>query len=187
MSQLGSVESMSKVLRNDYGLEDRYTNGSDDITLPTAPSDLSATVTPIYEKFKEKYSSPNHVIESAILHLAKLISADPYIRHWCAQVIEKYGCVSTEATEEGKIGVAWTDDLAQVKKLNNKPVGLFLDQDCSQWLLIEKGENKKGINQPLIKATVDVENKDPEDSSIMKWMTSEDKEKPFYKTIAFYV
>eukprot|EP01083_Nonionella_stella_P000049 139_1 len=103
-----------------------------------------------------KYATRDDVITESVYHLARHIGHEPVIRRWVLQEIEEHGVISTQPTLKGRDLIEWTDELACVKRLSDKPIARFLStNDTPQegmnkeeaklhWLLIHKG-TKQGL------------------------------------------
>ena len=79
-----------------------------------------------------KYSTTDEVVTDCVYHLARHIGHEPRIKQWVGEQLKNHGVISTQPTQRGRDLIEWTDELACVKRLENKPISKFLNSSNSK-------------------------------------------------------
>jgi len=88
------------------------------------------------DEFAQKYATPKAVENDVVYHLARVIGHEPVLKLWVSEQLKENGVISTQPTLKGRDLVEWTDELAAVKRLNEKPVLRFLDESTTNAVVV---------------------------------------------------
>eukprot|EP01084_Bolivina_argentea_P062522 114351_1 len=99
--------------------------------------DLNEICNKILRENSNKYETKDDILIDCVYHLARYIGHEPIIKRFITKEFEQNGVISTQPTLKGRDVIEWTDELAAIKRLENKPILKFLH---------EKDSNNKNSN-----------------------------------------
>ena len=111
---------------------------TNELKLCEEKSSLDEILGQIYAK-NPTYKDNEEIRNKCAYFVAKQIGFEPRIREFIKEEFEDNGCICTEPTPKGRDTIHWTSTLALVKRLSNKPITMFMDPTCTEFLLIDKG------------------------------------------------